>query len=301
MRSGTPEATGGARRPEGFDYGLLRPVAGGLPGGHRARGLPGAERFQGLALFGPGQDARRLDLRAGARDPLERAWVRVGESRQRSTVVLAVDVSASMRFRGRADRLAAVVGLVRALGEACHRRGDAFALMAADATPRPDLSQGPRRDRQAGAVAAARLAAWAAGPAERRPPGAAGLLALPPWMPIRRSLVILVSDGHLPPRLLAALLRRLGQHEPRLVLLADSAEARPPRRWGWAQLDDLETGRRRTVLLRPATADALAAHRAARLEALLAVARARGCPAGVAEDGLDLTRLGRALRAGVPS
>lgn len=290
-----------ARTTESFDYRLRRPVGGVHPGSHRARGLPGQDRFQGLGLLGPGRDARRLDLRATARDLLGRAWVRLCEPRQRCTVTLAVDVSASMGFPGQVPAMNRAARFARVLGEACHRRGDAFALVAADAAIRPDLSQAPRRDRRAGADAARRLEALATQDpvAPPRAPGAAGLMQLPARLPGTRSLVFLLSDGHLAPQLLRAVLRRLRLHEVVLILLADPWEIAPPRRWGWTRLADLETGQERLVLLHPGLAERLAAHRRDQVAALTTVARAQGCLAWVDWEGLDLAGLERALRAGV--
>jgi hypothetical protein len=68
----------------------------------------------------------------------------------------------------------------------------------------------------------------------------------------RRKLVFLVSDFQMPLADLELILEALSRHDVAPIMLRDSAETAEMPRWGLAQLSDLETGRRRLALMRPA-------------------------------------------------
>ena len=270
------------------------------PGSHRSRISGAGDRFFGTAPLTQGRDARRLDLRASATDPFARPWVREFRQRSRVPVMLLVDLSRSMDFVGHTDRRRLTARFARALGRAAFRRGDPFGLIAADSTIRHDLTVPPSVTRHSGERIGHRIESFDESfdstpgddaRASRR--NADGLLEATRWLPQRRSLVFLLSDGHLTAPFTDRLLVTLARHDVVVVLLLDSAERLPPARWGLSRLADLETGRERLVFLRPGLAERMAAQQEQHLQSLERVARRRQASMLRIEDELDLIAIAR--------
>ncbi|HSI58490.1 MAG TPA: DUF58 domain-containing protein [Ideonella sp.] len=262
------------------------------PGSHRSRVAGAGEEFRGVAPLTEGRDARRIDLRASIADPFGRPWVREFRQRSRVPVMLLADLSRSMRFAGKADRLQLTARFARALAHAAFRRGDPFGFIGCDGAVRRELLLPPAVSRHAGEHVAAQLGRLPALGAAREA-SAEGLLQAGRWLPQQRSLLFVLSDLYLSPALFEQMLKRLALHEVVVVLLADSVEREPPARWGLVRLADLESGRERLVFLRPGLAERLAALQQARLEYAARLARRHGAWLLVAEDGLDLTAMAR--------
>jgi len=316
-RAGNPAGNhaGGrtGNRTEELSYRLGWLASGTHPGSHRSRITGAGDQYFGNAPLVQGRDARRLDLRSSAIDPLSRTWVREFRQRSRVPVMLLVDLSRSMDFIGHTDRRQLTARFARALGRAAFRRGDPFGLIGAGSRLRRDLIVPPTVTRHAGERIGQALEAFdlddggglahdgdAAGGVERRRRipvdervSAEGLLDAVRWLPQQRALVFVVSDGHLSPTFVERLLRVLVRHEVVLVLLHDSAERQPPARWGLARLADLESGRERLVFLRPGLAERMAAQRAERLALLGRIARRHQASLLEVEDELDLVAVAR--------
>lgn len=282
------------RRPA-LSYRLPWLAAGVHPGSHRARVAGAGDQLRGAVPLVQGRDARRLDLRASVTDPFGRPWVREFRQRSRVPVVLAADLSSSMRHAGRSPRLGLVADFARALADSAFGRGDPFGFIGCAAAPRTALMLPPVVSRQAGERVVRQLQAWNAMP--RPPEGAEGLLRLAAWLPRQRSLVFLLSDLYLDEALFDSCLARLAHHDVVVLMLADSAERLPPARWGLARLADVETGEQRLVFLRPGLAARLAAAQAARVQAAQRIAQRRGAALLVAEDTLDFQQITRHFMA----
>ena len=213
---------------------------------------PGTEAGGGLepllhATLLDGRDPRRLDLLASLRDPLRRLLVRRYRQRASIRIYVVADLSASLGFRGRGDRIDTLASLVSALGYSAGRAGDAFAFIGCDEHVRDEFVLPPTRASGACLALAARLREFT--PLGR---GSEGLLDALPLIGSRRSLVFLVSDFHFPLALLDALLAGLARHQVVPVVLEDSGECRPAPAFGLARVLDPETGEERTLLMRPA-------------------------------------------------
>lgn len=280
-------------RTEQIDYRIRWRGHDPHPGAHRSRVAGSGEEFRGVVPLAEGRDARRIDLRASVTDPWGRPWVREFRQRSRVPVALLADVSNSMRFAGHGDRLATCARFARALARAALRNGDPFAFVACDRGVRRELLLPATLARHGGEAAARRLEALRAEAPRHEGAGAHGLEQAVRWLPRQRSLVFVLSDLYLEPDLLERVLRSLAAHERVLLLLADSAERQPPARWGLARLADLETGRDRLLLLRPALARRMAASQAERVERCTRLARRHGASLLVAEDGLDPAAVAR--------
>ena len=249
--------------PIEIGYRLDRRVRGIRPGMH-----PGTEYGGGLEPLFHGtlldsRDPRRLDLLASMRDPLRRLLVRRYRQRASVRVYVVADLSASLGFRGRGDRIETLADFTAALGYSAGRAGDAFAFIGCDERVREEFVLPPTRVSGAFLDIAARLRAFT--PSGR---GSAGLLEALPMIGGQRSLVFLISDFHFPFALLETLLAGLARHRLVPVVLADSSESDPAPAFGLARVSDPETGEERTLLMRPALRRRLRAQAEQHREAL---------------------------------
>ena len=263
-------------------YRVGRPALGHFPGHHRSlRGDSGFE-FRGHASLLDAPDPRRLDLHASLRDPFGQWRVRVYRQRKSIPVMMAVDVSASMGFRGRHAKLDVVADFTESLAWSAWRTGDSFGFVGCDAGVPLALSQPPTRARAVGGIVADKLRAW-------RPDGrsARGLLQLPGMLPRQRALLFLVSDFHLPTALIDEVLAGIAAHDVVPVVLWDALEFDLGERRGLASLIDPESGQRRLVWWRPALRTRWLAWRALRREALLRVFREHRLEPLFIEGGFD--------------
>jgi len=265
------------------------------PGGNTPGAAPGLLRGHGdlaraCVPLREHPDPRRLDLRASLRDPFEGLWVRDFHQNTAAPVVVLLDMSASMGFRGARDRYADASELAVTLARSAWRNGDPFGFFAAADAPVPELALPVRVNRSA--------ADWlAAACRSTRPRGASaqGLAALVPHLPARRSLVFLVSDFAWPSPQLPALLGSLARHEVVPVALWDRYEGQVLPRHGLARLRDVETGRLRFVWFRPGLVARIRAAYAARERALVAACARWGLKPCIMQDGFSAEALTRHL------
>jgi uncharacterized protein (DUF58 family) len=227
-----------------FQYRVPWRAASYYPGSH-----PGVQRGSGYELHAIAPlhvagDPRRFDLRASLRDPFGQLLVRVFKQRSVIPVCMLADVSASMSFVARTCKFDLLIEFVNSLAYSAFRVGDPFAFIACDTVVRDELSLPLSRTRGVGTLLSERLRRWVPSGADAR-----GLLAGAERVPNSRALIFLVSDFHLPIKLLRSLMNRLCPHVVVPVVLVDSGEHRVPR-FGLTHLYDPETRARRTILLR---------------------------------------------------
>ncbi|HEU4460089.1 MAG TPA: DUF58 domain-containing protein [Methylibium sp.] len=243
-------------------------AAGHVPGAHRSRRGDSGLEFRGHVALADAGDLRRIDLHASVRDPLglhSGNWqVKVFSERKAVSVVVVADLSASMGFEGRRRRLDVLADFTAATARSAWRHGDAFGFVGCDDEVRAAWTLPPTRQRGAGEALAARLRALE--PAG----GAGGLRQAAASLPVRRSLVFLVSDFHAPLDSIDASLGALAAHELVPVVLWDAEEFAPPAD-GIAYLVDAESGARRMVWMRPALRERWHAARVERRAALHAL------------------------------
>jgi uncharacterized protein (DUF58 family) len=226
------------------------------PGAFRGLHSGPGERFRSSVPLHAHADPRRIDVRASLRDPFGNIWVRDFEQKSALKVVVLADVSASMGYVGRHDKLQQVRRIAVALARTAWRNGDAFGFYAANERPQDRLALPVRLNRGAADWLERRLAGFSAAGGSAR-----GLRVAARQLPRGRSLVFVVSDFHWPPGEFGDLLHRLAHHSVVPVVLWDPAEAQAIHRHGIAVLRDLETGARRFVWLRPGLVEALRARR----------------------------------------
>ena len=273
-------------------YRIGAAALGHFPGHHRStRGDSGFE-FRGHASLLDAPDPRRLDLHASLRDPFGDWRVRVYSQRKAVSVVIVADLSASMGFVGRRAKLGVLGDFVESLAWSAWRTGDSFGFVGCDAVVRDDLLQPPTRARGVGGAIARRLRGW-------HPDGrsAHGLLGAQQVLPRRRALVFLVSDFHLPPALVDAVLASLAAHDVVPVVLWDALEFDLGARRGLAQVIDPESGRQQLLWWRPALRAQWQALQRQRREALKQRLRAHRLEPLFIEDGFDAEAVTRHFHA----
>lgn len=263
---------------------------GSRTGFHRGRDAGGAGTFRDQVSFLRLPDARRIDLWATLRDPFEGVHVRRFEARTSVETWILVDLSASMRFRGAADRMSLVGDLCRALAASATRVSDGFGLIGCDATIRADLYQPVTRHRAAALAAASRVAT-----ARCEGRGSGGLLQAARLIAGRPKLVFVASDFHWPADQVDRLFAALAPHDTVPVLLADRAEDKDLPAFGLVELEDLEGAGRRRVFLRPRLRRAWIARERARIAALARAAAPFARPPFHLADRFDAQALTRHL------
>ena len=259
-------------------------------GAHRGRDAGGLGTFRDQVSFARLPDARRIDLRASLRDPFEGVFVRRFEARSPVETYALIDLSASMRFRGRADRRELAQTFCATLARSATRIGDGFGVIACDDTLRDDLTLPATRHRAAAQAAAARLRE-----ATCDGRGAEGLLEAARRLAGRPKLIFLVSDFRWPEALIEGVFSALALHDVTPVLLADSAESEDLPAWGLVELDDLEGAGRRLVFLRPSLRRRWIAREAERVERLRRICAPFARPPFRLADRFDAEALSRHL------
>jgi uncharacterized protein (DUF58 family) len=270
------------------DYRVRWKTSSLRPGAFRGLHAGAGDRIRASVPLHGNADPRRIDVRATLRDPLGGLWVRELEQNAALKVIVLADVSASMGYVGRHDKLEQLRRIAVALARSAFRHGDAFGFFAASDTPQDALAMPVRVDRGAAEWIARKLARFApAGDSAR------GLLQLIPRLPHRRALVFLVSDFHWPERDIAEIMRRLAHHAVVPVVLRDPAEVDAIHRRGIAVLRDLESGAQRFVWLRRGSIAALRRERDRREDALRRICRVAGCTPFFVRDRFDPALLSR--------
>lgn len=257
------------------------------PGAHRGKGTGEGYLFHRLAPFLARPDPRRLDLRASLADPLGNLKVRIQEQPTTLKVFALLDLSGSMAFQGDFPKAAVMADFIEALATAAHKNGDTFGVCGAAERILPELSCSPSRWPGLARRLAARL--------RRTQPcgvGCQGLVTAARQLPARRSLVVILSDFHMPLATIKTLLDALSVHWVVPVVIWDAREALPAP-VGLARLLDAETGGERLLLIRPALRERLAANLEQRRECLLELFRRHGRSPLILDRGFSAQAVNR--------
>jgi len=229
-----------------FHYRINWRARGHIPGHHRSTQAGAGFEFYGHQDLTSGGDARRLDIRASLRDPLQAWKVRLFAQRSAIPVVLIADVSTSMRFQGQHNKWQTLTDFATALAWSAARTGDLFSCVGCDVKVVPELFIPSTLRRSATLELRQRLTQY------QSKPGAQGLQHAIDYLPRRRSLVFLASDFQYPLVDAAQIMNSLDGHDVVPVLLQDPAEREAPQGRGLLRVKDLESGAQRLLWLRPA-------------------------------------------------
>lgn len=234
-----------------------------LPGHHRSSQTGGGLEFRGNVPLLEAPDPRRLAIRASLSNPFEQWYVRSFRQRSQVPVYLIADLSASMGFRGVRNKLDVLADFTESLAYSVHRSGDRFAFIGCDETARLDFLLPPTHALGAGLELAQRLRNLTLNGRS-----VAGLAEMPRYLPRQKSLIFLLSDFHFEEQVLADTLNALVSHRVCPVVLWDRAEYQDLPSFGLVSAQDSESGRRRTLLMRPALHERIAAAFASRRASL---------------------------------
>ncbi|PNG25289.1 DUF58 domain-containing protein [Methylocella silvestris] len=262
----------------------------GRPGAHPGADAGSLGLFRNHAPFSRYPEARRIDLRASLRDPFGEIHVRRFEPRNVVDVYALVDLSASMGFVGHAAKIGLVEDICVAMARAAHRYGDAFGIIGADAHIRRDFQI--RATRRRSLETEIRELFRRSTPAGR---SAAGLAEAANLLAGRRKLVFVLSDFRQTAAVTDALLANLIRHDVVPIIVGDSAEETDLPEWGLIEMQDLETGQRRVVFMRPALRRKWLDEAARRKSALRRLFMRYGRTPVTVADRLDIENLSRQL------
>jgi uncharacterized protein (DUF58 family) len=278
--------------PQPVPYKLRWRPHGVSIGAHPGLGEGGGGEFLRHVPLLRHPDPRRIDLRMTFRDPLCGLHVRQFARSSAIAVVAVVDLSGSMGLHGRVERMSAVAELCAVLAVSAYRMGDRFGLIGCDAAVRSDLFIPATRRQGLEFEVFDRLV-------NARPKGAStrGLAAAADWLPARRSLVFLISDFLMPVTEVDETLDALWRHDVVPVVVRDQGEEDDLPSWGLIELTDLETGRRRLAVMRPALREAWRCAGRARRAELNRLFERRGRAAFNLVDRLDSDALTQYLFA----
>lgn len=232
--------------PQEFHYRLPWRARTARPGGHATRTAGGAADFRGYVPFMENPNPRHMDLRASLRSVPQQLMVRSYHERGAIAVYAIVDLSASMRFAGASEKRVLAADIAASIAWSATRGGDAFGLVACDDALRSDLFLPPCSRRGVAVEVRDKLL--------QAPFSAKGATALPVaagQLRQKRSLVFILSDFHLEESLLRQTMTSLATHDVVPLVLWDSFEYADLPAWGWARVRDMESGRERSLFLRP--------------------------------------------------
>lgn len=221
-------------RPSGYQSGMVRGTSAGI-----------GDRLRALVLLRDHPDPRRLDLRASLRDPFERLFVRDFYLNTAFKVIVLLDNSASMTFKGEVSRFQIAQEIAKQIAFSAYRSGDAFGLYSANHGVIKEATIPPRLNRSAWLTVQQKLSAIT-------PHGHSidGLLHVAALLPQKRSLVFVVSDFRWQKGKFRQLLKNLSHHDVVPVMLQDPVETHVMPQKGIATIVDAETGQSRFVWMR---------------------------------------------------
>jgi uncharacterized protein (DUF58 family) len=249
LRGSIPSAS--APEPQPLPYRLRWRPGDAFIGAHPGRGDGAGGLFQRHVPLLRHPDPRRIDLRATLRDPMQELHVRQFAKRSAIAVIAVIDLSGSMGFVGRVQRMRVVAEFCATLAVSARRMGDRFGLIGCDASVRDDVFMPPMRH-QGMEIEVFDLVMGAV----PRGASAGGLFAAADRLPARRSLVFLLSDFLMPLPQVDRLLGALWRHDVVPVMVRDRGEEQDLPTRGLVELGDLETGRRRLAVMRPSLREA---------------------------------------------
>lgn len=190
-------------------------------------------------------DPRRLDLRASVLDPFGNYRVKVFHQHTQLPVVLIAELSASMAYQGKHSRQQALTDFVLSAALSAAQIGDSFTFIGCGKKLELQWLLAANRSVGSAMELAQRLTkATFTSQAE-------SLWQLSPVLPSNRSLLFLASDFYMPLGKVSALMAQLTQHIVVPVVFWDETEYQEIPDWGIVKLKDLESGKTKTLFLRP--------------------------------------------------
>lgn len=228
---------------EEFHYQIPWRTSSAHPGRHPGQHSGGEHDFQGHAPLISRPEAHNIDVHASLLDPFQQFVVRTFRQRSVINVTVIADLSASMGFQ---NKMATLAKFTEQAAYSAFRSGDHFGFMGCGEDIIPEFYLPPRWYKGGTTELAESLRHYR--PASTN---AKGLLAIQEYCPRHRSLIFLVSDFHYPLQDIATLFDSLLKHDVIPVVMWHPDEYEQLPEWGLFTLSDPETGREKTLLMRP--------------------------------------------------
>ena len=207
------------------------------PGAHRSLTAGSGNDFYSIEAFSKFPDARRIDIRATARDVRQEIQIRRYYQRSRIPVTIIIDGSASMRYAGRISQInrfiySAVMSIEKLKDKyKCFYCNEAISELAIHDIHMFNLDASVEKAAGAGKSAAT-------------------LAQIHKRLPAKGSLVFLVSDYHLEEVFIAGVLASFQNHWLVPIVAWNKQERQYPR-FGIAKLQDAESDAGRTIFFTP--------------------------------------------------
>ncbi|WP_198245671.1 DUF58 domain-containing protein [methane-oxidizing endosymbiont of Gigantopelta aegis] len=225
-------------------------------------------------------DPRHIDLRASLLNPFSEYRVKSFQQQSRLDVFLLADFSASMSYHGHNSKPQAVIDCLLSVAQSAHATGDRFGFIGCGQTLKHQWLIAPASLQLGRVMDIAQQISPAvfAGKAE-------SLLEAPDYLPDSAALVFVLSDFHMPVRMIQNTMQRLNKHTVIPLVLWDNKAYRDLPRWGVMRLADLERGKARTLWMRPGLNKKIQAAYAQRKRLLQHCFRSFGCEPLFLEQG----------------
>jgi uncharacterized protein (DUF58 family) len=221
-------------RSRSYHSGYHRGTQGGL----------GVE-FRGNVPLVDYPDARRIDINQTIRDPNEQVYVRVFNQKNATPIYAVCDLSGSMQFTGRFNKIALEAEIAASIAYSAYQAGDTFSFIGFDQVVREDWMTKSSYRMQDAYDLTQRLLSYK--PAAT---GSDGLLDISQVMGQPRGLVFLISDFHMPLEMIEKALNVLSNHHIVPVVLWDVEEYKSLPNFGFSTIIDPETAQQRTLFFR---------------------------------------------------
>ncbi len=230
---------------ETFHYRLAHPGYCAIPGAHPGQMVGSGQLFKRHESLLASPDPRRLDLRASLLDPFNNYRVKVFQQHSKIDVFVIADLSASMSIPGESSKLQIAADFLLSSAQSAFESGDNFGFIGCGHGIEKKwlFPKGLRMGRvQELARDLSRV---------RNGQGGNGLFHVEPYLPLRRSLIFLLSDFHFDLNRLSRLAGLFGRHAVVPLVLWDPSEYADLPEWGIVKFQDSENKRTRTLLMRP--------------------------------------------------
>jgi uncharacterized protein (DUF58 family) len=238
---------------EAFYYHIAWRSRGGRVGGHPTKITGGHADFNAHVPLMQSFNPKRLDIRASLKTVPKQLMVRTFHERYAIQAYAVVDMSTSMNFIGHQHKWQLSTEIVQAIAWSAISNGDTFGCVGADDTLRMDVYE-PSTYR---AAVVEDIASKMRSVQFTQPVGINALPSVSELLPVRRSLVFLISDFYMDEALLTQSLQSLAAHDVVPIVIWDSAEITNLPDWGWMRVNDMEGKGTRSVFLRPALKQAI--------------------------------------------
>jgi uncharacterized protein (DUF58 family) len=192
-------------------------------------------------------DPRHIDLRASMLNPFSQYQVKSFQQPSRLDVFLLADLSASMGYHGQYNKQQMLVDCLLSVAKSAYTVGDRFGFVGCGQSINPQLLISPANLQQGRVIDMAKRIQETALSGQ-----ADSLLQAADYLPTRSALVFLLSDFYMPIKTIQQQMQRLNKHTVVPLVLWDKKESSDLPRWGVVKFSDLEQGKTRTLLMRPA-------------------------------------------------